>query len=129
MFVLEISADDIRVAREKKSFPVVVAFERQYAFTSVRANPVCALLQRCWSPVWIKVRFPDSMWDWGMTFYEGGDVEPITLHWPDDFDGQESVLLDPYVRDFRGAARMDVDVVVARCSNAFNPNAVMLPGW
>lgn len=117
MFVLEVSAEDIRVAREKKSFPVTIAFGRQYCFKSVRANPVCAIWERLDGiGLAIKIRFPFQVWDWGMTFYEGGDVKPITLFWPDTFDGQESVLADPYVRDHRGAARMDVLTVEARCA-------------
>ena len=112
MLTLDITADHIRIARATKTFPVTVAFEKQFYFADVRSNPVCAVLQRK-DDSWLKIRFPFRMWDWGMTFIQGGTPEPTVLKWPGHVMYEESILVDPYVKDMRAAEYMVVPVTEA----------------
>jgi hypothetical protein len=110
---LEISAKDIEIARVNKTMPVTVAFERQFYFAKARSGPVCAVMQRR-DGLWMKLKFPFRMWDWNMTFIQGGIPEPTMLRWSGKFDEeQESILLDPNAKDFRKAERISVQTVQA----------------
>ena len=112
MVTLEITAKDIEIARVNKTMPATVAFQRQFNFKMIRSGPVCAVGERQ-DGSWVKIRFPFAMWDWVMTFIEGGTPPPVVLQWAGDFLGEERIMKNLNEKDFRTAELVTVQVVEA----------------
>jgi hypothetical protein len=110
--IVTITAADIEEARRRGVMPFDVALVREYNVEMVRSNPVCAVMTLT-DKVWLKVKFPFWMWDWGMKFINGGNPEPVTLTFNTyDTGVEESIIKDTRV-DFRKVEYVTVPTIEA----------------
>lgn len=126
MLTLEISTKDIEIARQNRTMPATVAFERQFYFKMIRSGPVCAVGERR-DGTWVKIRFPFSMWDWCMSFINGDTPPPVVLQWAGSYSGEESIIRDLTAKDFRHAERVTAQVVEAEIYGDLRSEAHNLP--